>query len=219
MKAKRTFWASLLGVAMVTPAMAQPSAADADENGYYNGIERTTVPQITEDEGFAINLDGVADEDVWSRTQALECTKTLANWNTTPVENTWGYACTFKLLYDARTLYVFFDITDNTPESDTTCIQFNEEIAQQIVHFVKRIDRSRELFINCAAGISRSGAVGEVLNDYFNSFLEDNEPDRRYFIRSNPQINGNPLVRRLLRQALFGGENPFSALSGLPPRK
>ena len=115
MKAKRTFWASLLGVAMVTPTMAQPSAADADENGYYNGIERTTVPQITEDEGFAINLDGVADEDVWSRTQALECTKTLANWNTTPVENTWGYACTFKLLYDARTLYVFFDITDNTP--------------------------------------------------------------------------------------------------------
>lgn len=113
----------------------------------------------------------------------------------------------------------FDDITDNTPEPDTACIQFNEEIAQQIVHFVNRIDRNRELFINCAAGISRSGAVGEVLNDYFNSFLEDNEPDRRYFIRSNPQINGNPLVRRLLRQALFGGENPFSALSGLPPRK
>lgn len=115
MKTKSTLFVAACSMLAAVPVLAQPSAADADENGYYNGIERTTVSQITEDEGFAINLDGVADEDVWSRTQALECTKTLANWNTTPVENTWGYACTFKLLYDARTLYVFFDITDNTP--------------------------------------------------------------------------------------------------------
>ena len=54
------------------------------------------------------------------------------------------------------------------------------------------------------AGISRSGAVGEVLNDYFNKYLEFNALDDEYFRRLNRQIQGNPLVRRVLRETLFG---------------
>lgn len=67
-----------------------------------------------------------------------------------------------------------------------------------------RIDPAHGLFINCAAGISRSGAVGEVLNDYFNRYSENNEADREYFRNHNRQICGNPLVRRILRNVLFG---------------
>ena len=76
--------------------------------------------------------------------------------------------------------------------------------AEEIVRFIKRIDTNRLLFINCGAGVSRSGAVGEVLNEYFNRYLEFNALDDEYFRRLNPQILPNPLVRRILRDALYG---------------
>lgn len=81
---------------------------------------------------------------------------------------------------------------------------FDEHLAGKIVRFIRKIDTSRLLFVNCGAGISRSGAVGEVLNDYFNKYLEFNALDDEYFRRLNRQIQGNPLVRRVLRETLFG---------------
>ena len=85
-----------------------------------------------------------------------------------------------------------------------TLVLFDAEIAETIVRFVRKIDPGRLLFINCGAGISRSGAVGEVLNDYFNKYLEYNELDDEYFRRLNRQIQSNRLVVRILRDALFG---------------
>ena len=93
---------------------------------------------------------------------------------------------------------------DAVEDPDRTLVLFDERLAGRIADFVRRIDRDSVLFVNCGAGISRSGAVGEVLNDYFNKYLERNEPDNEYFRRLNPQIQANPLVRRLLREALFG---------------
>ena len=85
-----------------------------------------------------------------------------------------------------------------------TLVLFDADIADEIVRFIRKIDTSRLLFVNCGAGISRSGAVGEVLNDYFNKYLESNALDDEYFRRLNRQIQGNPLVRRVLRETLFG---------------
>lgn len=93
---------------------------------------------------------------------------------------------------------------DAVADPDHTLALFDADIAGEIVTFIRRIDTSRPLFINCGAGISRSGAVGEVLNDYFNKYLERNDADDEYFRRVNRQIQGNPLVRRILREALFG---------------
>ena len=95
---------------------------------------------------------------------------------------------------------------DAVEDPKHSLVLFDEQIAAKIVDFVRRIDTERLLFINCGAGISRSGAVGEVLNDYFNKYLERNEPDDEYFRRMNRQIQGNQLVRRILRDALFGNE-------------
>ena len=89
-------------------------------------------------------------------------------------------------------------------DPDHALVLFDAGIAGKIVRFIRRIDTNRLLFINCGAGISRSGAVGEVLNDYFNKYLERNELDDEYFRRLNRQIQGNPLVRRIFREALFG---------------
>ena len=93
---------------------------------------------------------------------------------------------------------------DAVEDPDHTLVLFDAETAGEIVRFIRRIDTRRLLFVNCAAGISRSGAVGEVLNDYFNKYLECNPLDDEYFRRTNRQIQGNPLVRRILREALFG---------------
>ena len=95
---------------------------------------------------------------------------------------------------------------DAVEDPDRTLVLFDERLADEIVNFIRDIDRDAVLFVNCGAGISRSGAVGEMLNDYFNKYLERNELDDEYFRRLNRQIQGNPLVRRLLRAALFGDE-------------
>ena len=95
---------------------------------------------------------------------------------------------------------------DAVEDPDRTLVLFDAEIAGEIVRFIRRIDPNRLLFVNCGAGISRSGAVGEVLNDYFNKYLGFNALDNEYFRRTNRQIQGNPLVRRILRDALFGDE-------------
>ena len=93
---------------------------------------------------------------------------------------------------------------DAVEDPGRTLVLFDAAIAGEIVRFVRGIDTSRQLFVNCGAGVSRSGAVGELLNDYFNKYLEFNAPDDEYFRRLNPQILPNPLVRRILRDALFG---------------
>lgn len=93
---------------------------------------------------------------------------------------------------------------DAIEDPDHTLVLFDEQFAGKIVDFIRNIDTERLLFINCWAGISRSGAVGEVLNDYFNKYLEHNELDNEYFRRLNRQVQGNPLVRSVLREVLFG---------------
>ena len=59
-------------------------------------------------------------------------------------------------------------------------------------------------YIHCDAGISRSGAVGYILNEYFNKYLIDNKEDYKFFEMNNSQIMPNPLVVRLLKKELFG---------------
>ena len=58
-------------------------------------------------------------------------------------------------------------------------------------------DGSMTMLIHCTAGISRSGAVGEILDWYFNRFIMDNPEDHLFFVQNNRQILANPLVRRV----------------------
>lgn len=58
------------------------------------------------------------------------------------------------------------------------------------------------LLIHCRAGVSRSGAVGEVLNWYFNSYLQQNGDDFAAFYQEHPQIEPNPHIRTVLLETL-----------------
>lgn len=94
---------------------------------------------------------------------------------------------------------VFEDISDKE-----NGILFTEEHAQKIKDFIDRIDKSKTLFINCQAGISRSGAVGEVLNDYVNVMLNDGKRNEDYYINNinNRHIKPNAYVKSVLKRVL-----------------
>ena len=107
----------------------------------------------------------------------------------------------------------FDDVTEGLLCSfDETSVFFNEEKAKQIADFISNIpiDTEKEFFIHCAAGISRSGAVGYVLNEWFNKFKSSNNKHYEMFSQLNPKILPNPLVVRLLKNELFG--MPFAGI-------
>ena len=96
----------------------------------------------------------------------------------------------------------FDDIANEpeTPEDLGRLVMFSPEMAGQIRRFVD--DGGMSLLVHCAAGISRSGAVGEVLNWYFNRYLTDSKTDYDDFIQNNRQILPNPIVRRIMMKVL-----------------
>lgn len=87
-------------------------------------------------------------------------------------------------------------------------VLFNEDMAKTIHEFIDTIDTSKDLYVNCVAGVSRSGAVGIVLNEYFNRYLENNLKDYEDFFIFNRQIIPNATVSRILKNQLFG--KPFT---------
>ncbi len=93
---------------------------------------------------------------------------------------------------DADNLLILYfdDVDEGFPNAMTP------KQAREIVNFV-RLEDNRPIIVHCTAGISRSGAVGEVLNWYFNRFEAD-DSDYRKFEIMHPDIVPNAHVRRLL---------------------
>ena len=83
-----------------------------------------------------------------------------------------------------------------TPEELGNAVLFNEDMAYMIMRFVD--DGKLPLMVHCTVGISRSGAVGEVLNWYFNRYLESNTADEEDFEQNSRKIMPNTIVRRIM---------------------
>lgn len=71
----------------------------------------------------------------------------------------------------------YFGIPDDPVERSRLAL-FTPELAERIMRFVD--DGSMPLVVHCTQGVSRSGAVGYVLDRYFNSVLATNEKDYEY---------------------------------------
>ena len=65
--------------------------------------------------------------------------------------------------------------------------------ARQILHFVQANAHRKKCLVHCAAGISRSGAVGTFINDYFGA-------DYNEFKKRNPYIYPNGHVLAMLNR-------------------
>ena len=123
------------------------------------------------------------------------------------INSSWGFddAPPFSesFLKHPHLLTLNFDDVCNepeTPEDLGNAILFDEDMAHAIMRFVD--DGKLSLLVHCTAGISRSGAVGEVLNWYFNRYLETNTADDEDFVQNNRQILPNTIVRRIMLEVL-----------------
>lgn len=93
---------------------------------------------------------------------------------------------------------------DDIIEETSGKISFNDHLANQVKNFFERIkDNNLPLLVHCDAGISRSGAIGYIANEYFNKYLENNFNDQEYFEKMNRHILPNPLVVRVLKNKLW----------------
>jgi predicted protein tyrosine phosphatase len=94
----------------------------------------------------------------------------------------------------SNVLNLSFDDTEEQIQDKFTL--FDEQMADEIVNFVHNNEDKNLFVIHCLMGISRSGAVGEVLSDYFKSPYER-------FKQTNPQVIPNVLVKRILTNKIF----------------
>lgn len=85
-------------------------------------------------------------------------------------------------------------------------ILFDVDKACAIAGFVK--DDGLPLVVQCTAGVSRSGAIGVALDEFFNIRDNRNPADHEYFVARNPQVRPNALVLRLMREALGTTHDP-----------
>ena len=131
----------------------------------------------------------------------------LDSWKIISINSTWGWDSeppfSPALRGHEHLLILKFDDIANEPETLEDlgkAVMFTLEMAERIMRFVD--DGGMSLLVHCAAGISRSGAGGEVLNWYFNRYLTDNRTDYDDFVQNNRQILPNPIVRRIMMKVL-----------------
>jgi predicted protein tyrosine phosphatase len=67
--------------------------------------------------------------------------------------------------------------------------------AEEVLNFINKHKNKDNCIVHCSAGISRSGAVGTFINDYFGG-------DWFEFKKLNPHIHPNGLVLHLLKTAM-----------------
>lgn len=86
----------------------------------------------------------------------------------------------------------FWDL-DNNIGSNLT---ITDEQADEIAKFIIQNKDKDKLYVHCSAGVARSGAIGEVVNDFFGLSYDT-------FKRINPQVVPNTTVKIKLHQALI----------------
>lgn len=89
-------------------------------------------------------------------------------------------------------------------------VLFDETLARGVVRFAG--NGERPLVVQCTAGISRSGAIGVALDEFFNVREGRNPADHDYFVSRNPQVRPNALVLRVMRKIL--GETRQDCIAG-----
>lgn len=103
-------------------------------------------------------------------------------------------------------LQLEFDDVSERDFDDNSCIFFNEKCAKNIYTFIKEIpiNSIKPFYVHCDAGVSRSGAVGYILNEWFNKYIENNITDNQFFLKNNSHIAPNPLVVRVMKDVFWG---------------
>lgn len=88
---------------------------------------------------------------------------------------------------------------DDVIEGDPVSTGFmTMENAVEILKFIEDFSHVDLMIVHCFAGMCRSGAVGQFMNEILN---EGNEVDKNFFSLNNKQIIPNPFVLKMLKMA------------------
>ena len=90
----------------------------------------------------------------------------------------------------------FDDVDDPDSEFQQRGHAMTEADAEAIARFVESPDQ-RPVIVHCTAGISRSGAIGASLNEYYNKMCSSNEVDHDAFWSRHRNKN-QPISRRFV---------------------
>lgn len=101
------------------------------------------------------------------------------------------YPNVLRLVFDDVTDEEFKRVSEQTQRELTL---FSAEQAKQVLSFLENNKHVDTLYVHCTAGVSRSGAVGTIANDFYGkeTFFE--------FTQSNPYIKPNYFIVALLRR-------------------
>lgn len=162
--------------------------------GKHNKMKIRVLPRI-----FFENIKGTAEEDRLLESYRIVSINSSRGYDSVPPfsERNRNHPNLLRLNFD--------DVCSEAEEGD--CIPFSTPLAEAVMRFAD--DGSMPMLVHCSAGVSRSGAVGEILDWYFNRFLTKNEADHLDFCRNNRQIVPNPLVREIMLKyiaAMAGGK-------------
>jgi predicted protein tyrosine phosphatase len=104
----------------------------------------------------------------------------------------------FKMDHDNVIRFQFDDVSNEmeiSPTNKNKCYPISEDQANRLFKFIKK-HKNRSFLVHCAAGISRSGAIGQFINDYLNL-------DKGRFLMNNPHILPNGHISRLLNNLVW----------------
>jgi len=82
-----------------------------------------------------------------------------------------------------------------SPTNKESCKAFTEKDGKKIIKFVNK-NKDRDFIIHCAAGISRSGAIGTFILDYLNG-------DQEFFYNENKNIIPSAHVSIILNRLIW----------------
>jgi predicted protein tyrosine phosphatase len=99
----------------------------------------------------------------------------------------------------SNVLILWFDDVETdlqvSPTNNQKCRAFTEEQGKKIIEFIEKNKDRKQIVVHCSAGISRSGAVGLFINDYFHLNHEE-------FRKINPWTSPNAHVSRILNNLM-----------------
>lgn len=89
--------------------------------------------------------------------------------------------------------YSFYDLEDDIDNGEGHIYKaMSEEQAKDMFEFIKLNKDKEKLYVHCHAGISRSGAVGSFVHEYFGGAYKE-------LLKTHPHILPNGRITRLLR--------------------
>ena len=112
----------------------------------------------------------------------------------------------FKTNHDNVLVMKFDDLTDTewdriAPATQKGLNLFNEKHAKQIVDFLEKNKGKDYCMVHCAAGVSRSGAVGTFINDFYSKV------DYFTFMSRNKYVKPNAYVLTTLKKVYYESDS------------